>query len=122
MKISFKKKILLTFRERGREREEGEGEIEIEKYGLAVFGTPPTGDLAQNAIVCPDWEMNRQPLGFQAWAQSTEPPQPGLLLTFSSTDQYIRTLFYVVMFEGILFNIPWIHPHGAHSQRHWARA
>ena len=27
--------------------------------------------------MCPDWELNRRPFGFQAGAQSTEPHQPG---------------------------------------------
>ena len=40
--------------------------------------TPPTGDLAHNPGVCPDWELNQQPFGSQARAQSTEPHQPGL--------------------------------------------
>ena len=38
----------------------------------------PTGDLANNPGMCPDWESNRQPFGSQAGAQSTEPHQPGL--------------------------------------------
>ena len=37
----------------------------------------PTGDLAHNPVMCPDWESNRQPFGFQACPQSTEPHQPG---------------------------------------------
>ena len=36
----------------------------------------PTGDLARNPGMCPDWELNRWPFGSQA--QSTEPQQPGL--------------------------------------------
>ena len=38
---------------------------------------PPTGDLAHNAGMCPEWELNRRPFGSQTGAQSTEPPQPG---------------------------------------------
>ena len=38
---------------------------------------PPTGDLAFNPGMCPDWESNWQPFGSQAGAQSTEPQQPG---------------------------------------------
>ena len=38
---------------------------------------PPAGDLACNPGVCPDWELNRPPLGSQVGAQSTEPHQPG---------------------------------------------
>ena len=38
---------------------------------------PPTGYLARNPGMCPDWESNLQPFGLQADAQSTEPQQPG---------------------------------------------
>ena len=41
----------------------------------------PTGGLACNSGMCPDWELNWQPFGSQANAQSTEPHQPGLLYT-----------------------------------------
>ena len=34
---------------------------------------PPTGDLAHNTGMCPDWESNQQPFGPQAGAQNTEP-------------------------------------------------
>ena len=40
---------------------------------------PPTGDLAGNPGVCPDWELNQQPFGSQASAQSNELHQPGLI-------------------------------------------
>ena len=39
---------------------------------------PPTGDLARNPGMCPDWESNLQPFHLQAGTQSTEPHQPGL--------------------------------------------
>ena len=59
---------LFIFRERGRE-----GEREGEKHQCVVaFHTPPTGDLARNPGMCPDWESNRQPFGSQASTQSTE--------------------------------------------------
>ena len=37
---------------------------------------PPTGDLARNPGMCPDWESNQGPLASQASTQSTEPHQP----------------------------------------------
>ena len=43
------------FLERGRERER-EGE---KKQCVVVSHTPPTGDLARNSGMCPDWESNR---------------------------------------------------------------
>ena len=44
----------------------------------SLLGTPPTGDLACNPSMCPDWESNWQLFGFQAHTQSTELYQPGL--------------------------------------------
>ena len=38
---------------------------------------PPTGDVACNPGMCPDWESNLRPVGSQAGTQSTEPYQPG---------------------------------------------
>ena len=58
------------FRETGRERER-EGE---KLQCVVVSHTPPTGDLACNPGMCPDWESNQQPFGLQASTQSTEPP------------------------------------------------
>ena len=37
----------------------------------------PSGDLAPNPGMCPDWELNQQLFGLQASTQSTEPHQPG---------------------------------------------
>ena len=71
----FKDFISFIFRERGRE-----GEREGEKHQCVVAShVPPTGDLAHNPGMCPDWEWNRRPFGSQAGAQSTEPHQPGRL-------------------------------------------
>ena len=53
--ISFKGFIyLFIFRERGRE-----GGREGEKHQCVVAShTPPTGDLARNPGMCPDWDLN----------------------------------------------------------------
>ena len=49
------------FRERGRE-----GGRKGEKYQCVVTSLePPTGDLACNPGMCPDWESNLRPLGSQ---------------------------------------------------------
>ena len=43
---------------------------------------PPTEDLPHNPGMCLDWELNQRPFGSQEGAQSTEPYQPGLVLSF----------------------------------------
>ena len=59
-----------------------------EKHQCVVAScVPPTGDLAHNPGVCPDWESNCQPFGPQAGIQSTEPHQPGLKSTFRNISQ-----------------------------------
>ena len=79
----FKKKILFIFRARV-----GAGEREGEKkYRSVASRMPPTGDLAHNPGMCPDWELNLWPFGLQACPQSTEPHQPGLwILLFKYTN------------------------------------
>ena len=45
---------------------------------MAASCTPPTRALAGNPGMCPDWELNWQPFGSQAGAQTTESHQPGV--------------------------------------------
>ena len=72
-KSIFIRFYLFIFRERGRERERAG-----EKHQCVVTShVPPTGNLAHNSGMSPDWESNQQPFGLQAGAQSTEPHQPG---------------------------------------------
>ena len=53
---------------------------------MVASHVPPTGDLAHNPGMCPDWESNQRPFGSQAGTQSTEPHQPGPnLKTFKNT-------------------------------------
>ena len=82
--LFVKKYFLNLFLERGRQ---GEREGEKHKYVVACC-TPPTGNLAHNPGMCPDWESNRQPFGSQAGTQSTEPHQPGLGCFFKKTETY----------------------------------
>ena len=72
--FSFKDFIYL-FIERGEGRER-EGK---KQQCVVASHTPPTGDLAHNPGMCPDWESNRRPFGFQAGTQSIEPHHPGLM-------------------------------------------
>ena len=74
--INFKRFYLLL--ERG-----NEGEREGEKHQCVVAShAPPTGDVACNPGMCPDWELNQQSFGSKAQAQSIEPQQPGSPVTF----------------------------------------
>ena len=49
---------------------------------------PPTGKLALNPGMCPDWESNRQPFDSQVGTQSTELHQPGHNPTLSLCHEY----------------------------------
>ena len=52
--------LLLFFRERRREREG-------EKHHCVVASrVPPTGDLARNTDMCPDWGLIQRPFGSHA--------------------------------------------------------
>ena len=68
----FLRFYLFIFRKRGRE---GEKEREIALCGCLLCA-PPTGDLAHNPGMCPNWESNWWPFGSQASTQSTELHQP----------------------------------------------
>ena len=66
----FLKYFIYLFLERG-EGKEKERERNINVW--IPLPTPPTGDLAGNPGMCPDWESNQRPFGSQAGAQSTDP-------------------------------------------------
>ena len=60
--FSFLKKRLVYLSVDRRREEEREGE----KHRYVVTShAPPTGDLACNPGMCPDWESNQQPFGSQ---------------------------------------------------------
>ena len=46
---------------------------------MVASHVPPTGELACNPGMCPDWGENQQHFNSQAGTQSTEPHQPGAL-------------------------------------------
>ena len=70
--MNFLKDFIYLFLERGEMRERGK------HHCVFASHVPPTGDLARNTGMCPDWESNQQPFGLQAGTQSTELHQPGL--------------------------------------------
>ena len=65
----FFKEIIYLFLERGEWRER--------ETSMLLLKRPPTGDLAHNPGMCPNWESNQQPFGLQVGTQSTKPHQPG---------------------------------------------
>ena len=72
------------FLERGEGKEkERERNIDMREIHQSVAShPPPTGALAHNPGMCPDWELNQLLLSLQAGAQSTEPHQPVLNVFF----------------------------------------
>ena len=75
--IFFFKDVIYLFSERG-----GRKEKEGKKHQWVASCVPPTGDMACNPGMCPDWESNRWPFGLQAHTQSKEPHQPRQLYDF----------------------------------------
>ena len=60
---------------------------------------PPTGDLAHNPGMCPDWELNQWPFDPQASTQSTEPHQPGQIdLIYVKLKNVLDRLTYLNIF------------------------
>ena len=75
-----------------------------EKHQCVVaFRKPPTGNLAHNPGMCPDWESNWWPFGSQAHAQSTELQQLGLDSILDSFE-FIAILMFIVLFFFFLNN------------------
>ena len=81
----FFKDFIYLFLERRRE-----GIREGEKHHCVVAScAPPTGGLACNPGMCPDWESNQGPFGLQASAQSTGLHQPGQYFYKNKTTENI---------------------------------
>ena len=90
---------LFTFRQRG-----GQGEREREKYQCVVASRmSPTGDLAHNPGMCPDWELNQWPFGSQVVAQSIEWCQPGLFLFLFFLTLYVPSPTHYFSMQFIFF-------------------
>ena len=80
MASQFFKRILFIYFQR---EEKGGRETSMARdtwigHLLVASRMPPTGDLAHNPGMCPDWESNQQPFGSQTGTQSTKPQQPGI--------------------------------------------
>ena len=65
---------------------------------------PPTGDLACNPGMCPDWESNWRPFGLQAGTQPTEPPLPGPQIALALRTHYLKPSFPLLLVESSLFS------------------
>ena len=91
--LFFLRFYLFIFRERGRERKR-----EGEKHQCVVAScTPPTGGLACNPGMCPDWESNQWPFRSQASTQSTEPHQPELRFIFLPTPLPLLQIYICIL-------------------------
>ena len=98
---------LFIFREKGRE-----GEREGEKHQCVVAShVAPTGNLAYNPGMCPDWNQTGNPLVHRP-TQSTGPHQPGLimvlifitLMTNNAEHLFMHLLvIYIFSLEKFLF-------------------
>ena len=67
----FFKDFIYLFFERGKGKDRGK------HLHVVASHVPPTGNMAHNPGMCPDWGSNWRPFGSQAGTQSTEPHQPG---------------------------------------------
>ena len=59
-------KVVFIFSERERREKEKERNVDVwEPHRLVASYMLPAGGLACNPGMCPDWESNQQPFGFQ---------------------------------------------------------
>ena len=81
--LFFKKHFIYLFLERGEGRE-NERERNIDVWEKLMFAScmPPTGDLACNPSMCPEWELNLWPFVLHDNAQPIEPSQSWQLYVF----------------------------------------
>ena len=95
----FLKKILFIFREtKGGMKRGREGE----KHQCVVAShVPPTGGLACNPGMCPDWESNWRPFGLQASIQSTEPHQSEIIFSFSFLSMVSFSSLDILKIDGL---------------------
>ena len=81
------------FSEKGREKEGKKHQCVVASHA------PPMGDLACNPGMCPNRELNQQPLALQSCAQSTEPHLPGLISLFSKSFLTLVVSFWTKLLQ-----------------------
>ena len=92
LSCSFFLRFLFIFGERGREGEEHQCVVDSH--------VAPTGDLAHNPGMCPDWESNQQPLGLLQPALSPlSYTRQGKLLLFLVFFSYLCFLILLRFFH-----------------------
>ena len=96
----LKRFYILIFR---KWRKEGERK---RKKPQCVVASPvsPTGDLACNPGMCPDWESNQRSFGSQAGTQCTEPHQPGPEMILFN-DRFIHSFIHSRTTDWVLWEI-----------------
>ena len=87
----YLKYFIYLFLERGRE-----GEREGEKPQCVVAShAPPTGDLAHNPGMCPNWDSNQRSFGLQAGAQPLSHTSQGEIVVFFYLNKILISCFVV---------------------------
>ena len=61
---------------------------------MVTSHAPPSGDLACNPGMCPNWELNQRLFGLQVVAQSTEPCHLGLFCYFKYDVSWCGSLWF----------------------------
>ena len=106
LNLFFKKDFIYLLLERGGGREKDrERNIDVRELHRSVAScTSPTGDLAGNPGMCPDWESNWLPFGSQAGTQSADPHQPGLnLFLFLCSPSHLQFIVHLVFYFRLYF-------------------
>ena len=95
-------KNLFIFKQTGRE-----GEREGEKHQCVVAShTSTNGDPAHNPGMFSHWELIWQPLGPQANAQSTEPRQPGLIMSVIILGNLVGVVHFLECIRDHFLQLP----------------
>ena len=103
--ILFFRFYLLIFRKKGRE-----GAKEGEKHQCVVaFHVAPTGDLAYNPSMCPDWELTWQPSGLQPTLNPLSYTNQGLMSNFNIKIFYTHTC--VCVHVSVFLKFRMLSPH-----------
>ena len=94
-----------------------------ETHWSVASRTPPTGDLACNPGMCPDWESNQRPFVSQASTQSTEPGLVFIIFQLALTFSITFYQYFIWSSLNTAWNIPypvvcWWYPSTNRNRKH----